>query len=65
MFIEKDKEFVNLSLVKKLVVDKNKIIFYFDLHNDNYTEFVFNSEKDLEKYLFTKVFPLINKLAKG
>ena len=59
IFIQKDKEFVNLALVKKLELDNNRIIFYFDLERDDYTEFVFESNEKAEHYLNTTILPLL------
>ena len=59
MFIQKDKQFVNLVLVKKFEINDNKIIFYFDLERDDYTEFVFENNNKAEHYLNTVILPLI------
>ena len=59
MFIQKDKEFVNLSLVKKFEIMDHKIIFYFDLERDDYTEFVFESNEKAEHYFNTTILPLL------
>ena len=61
MFIQKDKQFVNLALVKKFEIMDHKIIFYFDLEKENYTEFVFESNEKAEHYLNTTILPLLIK----
>ena len=59
MFIQKDRQFVNLALVKKFEINENRITFYFDLERDDYTEFVFENNKKAEHYLNTTILPLL------
>ena len=61
IFIEKDKEFINLALVKKIEIDNNEIIFYFDLSTEDYTKFTFESKEKAEHYFNTKILPIILK----
>ena len=62
IFIQKDKEFINLALVKKIEIDENKIIFYFNLGTEeDYTQFVFENKEKAEHYFNTKILPIILK----
>jgi len=66
IFIQKDNTFINLALVKKFELNKEKIIFYFDLERDDYTTLKFESEEKAEKYLNTTILPMFMRaLPKG
>jgi len=62
MWIQYKDSLVNLSLVKKIWINENKIIFFFDLVREDSTEFEFDTPKEADKFLFVKIYPLLNKL---
>ena len=62
MWIQYKDSLVNLSLVKKIWINENKIVFFFDLVREDSTEFEFDTPKEADKFLFLKIYPLLNKL---
>jgi len=59
MWIQYENSLVNLSLVKKIWINENKITFFFDLEREDYTEFEFKNETEAKKFLLTKIYPKI------